>query len=106
MGSRTEALGQLPHGSHSSGVAILSILLLHKTNVTRAVNRDLTNEGGDLQVCYFINKYGTLLKRMVFISPRALQVFQRYTTLYYGKFVQRLTYYGITIMHNIRVRCS
>ena len=32
---------------------------------------------------------------MVIILPGPLEVFQEYTILYYGKFVQCLIYYGI-----------
>ena len=91
VGSRMEALGQLPSGSHSAAKLYfkLSMLLLHKTNVTMATTRIwLMTVDLNFKKCV-ISSIGMVFhsKSMVFVLHGALE---GYTILYY---VQCLVYY-------------
>ena len=61
----------------------------------------LTNHNGAFKKCAISSK--SVAISMLFILPGALGVFQEYTILYYGEFVQYLSNYGIT--HSIPLFC-
>ena len=56
----------------------------------------LTNHNGAFKKCAISSK--SVAISMLFIFPGALGVFQEYTILYYGEFVQYLSNHGINIV--------